>query len=352
MNTYQPHSMLVTGGAGFIGANFIRYVLTHRPAIQIINIDKLTYAGSLENLQHLPRTANYHFVQGDIIDRELIESIFKSHDIDTVVHFAAESHVDRSIAGPAAFIETNIQGTFTLLETAREEWLNRKKYSSTACRFHHISTDEVFGSLAFDAPSFTETSRYLPRSPYSASKAAADHLVHAYYHTYGLPMTLSNCSNNYGPYQHKEKFIPTVIAACLNEQPIPIYGLGKNIRDWLYVEDHCRGILRILEQGQVGESYGLGGNNEWENLTLARYICDKFDVLKPLSRPYAELITSVTDRAGHDFRYAINTTKIKEHLQWTPLESFSTGIDKTIQYYLQFLRSDRMTCHDLRKQYS
>lgn len=325
MQAFQPNHILVTGGAGFIGANFIRHVLTHEPAIHIINLDKLTYAADLHNLQHLPNEDHYHFIQGDINDSALIQHLLTHHQIDTIVHFAAESHVDRSISSPAAFIETNINGTFTLLEAARN-------YSEIK-RFHHISTDEVFGSLQADDPLFKETTRYQPRSPYSASKAASDHLVHAYHHTYGLPITLSNCSNNYGPYQHAEKFIPTVIRACKESKPIPIYGNGKNIRDWLYVEDHCSGILSILKHGRIGENYNLGGNNEWENLTLVHYICEQMDALHPKTKPHRNLIQFVTDRPGHDFRYAIDSSKIHTELGWSPKETLESGMLKTIAFY-------------------
>lgn len=333
MTHYQPRSILVTGGAGFIGANFIHHVLATEPDLHIINVDKLTYAGSLDNLANI-NSNNYHFIQGDICDSKLIRHLLLHHHIDTIVHFAAESHVDRSITSPAAFVETNVLGTFTLLEAARHQWLEIDGLNNTQCRFHHISTDEVFGSLQSSDPLFTEKTAYQPRSPYSASKAGSDHLVNAYHHTYGLPITLSNCSNNYGPYQHQEKFIPTVINACLKQQPIPIYGNGKNIRDWLYVEDHCRGIMAILKHAKLGESYNLGGNNEWENLTLAKYICAQFDKLRPRSEPYANLLQYVTDRPGHDFRYAIDTSKVKAELDWQPQESLETGMMKTISHYI------------------
>lgn len=325
MRQYQPHHILVTGGAGFIGSNFIRYVLAHEPHINIVNLDKLTYAGSLDHLKDLPASNRHHFIQGDICDAKLVQHLLAHHQIDTIVHFAAESHVDRSIAAPAAFIETNVLGTFTLLEAARQ---------ANISLFHHISTDEVFGSLTPNDPAFTEKTAYQPRSPYSASKAGSDHLVHAYHHTYGLPVTITNCSNNYGPHQHNEKFIPTVIRACLQEKPIPIYGNGKNIRDWLYVTDHCEGILEVIKHGQLGESYNIGGNNEWENIALAKYICEQFDKLKPRSTPYASLLSFVTDRPGHDFRYAIDTSKIKSELNWAPKETMASGLLKTIKFYM------------------
>lgn len=330
MPNFTPRNLLVTGGAGFIGANFIRHVLANYPNIKIINLDKLTYAGSLENLKDLPNAKHHHFVQGDICDKNLVAHLLLHHHIDTIVHFAAESHVDRSIDAPADFITTNILGTFTLLEAARHYWQEYFKMDATHCRFHHISTDEVYGSLQPSDAAFTETTRYDPSSPYSASKAGSDHLVQAYHRTYGLPVTLSNCSNNYGPYQHAEKFIPTVIRSCLNWQPIPIYGSGKNIRDWLYVEDHCRAIMAVLERGKIGESYNIGGNNEWENLTLATYICEQLDKMHPQKESHKTLLKFVADRPGHDFRYAINSEKIMQELGWKPEETLESGIKKTI----------------------
>jgi dTDP-glucose 4,6-dehydratase len=328
MNNYQPKIMLVTGGAGFIGSNFVRHVLQHEPNIKIINLDKLTYAGSLNNLQSLPDDSDsrHLFIQGDITDAGLVKKILKTHIIDTIVHFAAESHVDRSISSPIDFIHTNIIGTFTLLEAAQQFSIQR---------FHHISTDEVYGSLNLQDPFFTEKTAYQPRSPYSASKAGSDHLVMAYFHTYQLPITISNCSNNYGPYQHAEKFIPTIIQACLQKKPIPIYGNGKNIRDWLYVEDHCSAIMRIIKKGKIGENYNIGGNNEWENTHLARYICEKLDHIMPHTHSYTDLITFVTDRMGHDLRYAIDNSKITAELDWQPQENLETGMAKTIEFYLK-----------------
>lgn len=325
MSAYQPKSMLVTGGAGFIGSNFIRHVLATEADINIINLDKLTYAGTLDNLKDLPHAERHHFVRGDICDAALVHKLLQQHNIDTIVHFAAESHVDRSISSPQSFVETNVIGTFTLLEAARQH--------SQTIRFHHISTDEVYGSLQPDDPAFTETTAYQPRSPYSASKAGSDHLVHAYHHTYGLPITISNCSNNYGPYQHAEKFIPTIIRSCLTAQPIPVYGQGKNIRDWLYVDDHCSAVMQILKHGKIGETYNIGGNNEWENLTLVKYICELIDKHHPQSQPCHSLIRFVTDRAGHDFRYAMNDNKLRQQLNWQPQETLETGILKTISYY-------------------
>lgn len=336
--TYQPHAMLVTGGAGFIGANFIRHVLATEPSIHLINLDKLTYAGSLDNLANLAHAERYHFIQGDIADTALISHVLHHHHIDTIVHFAAESHVDRSIASPAAFIQTNVVGTFELLEAARHHWQSNHGLSPDRCRFHHVSTDEVYGSLSLTDSPFTETTPYQPRSPYSASKAGSDHLVRAYHHTYGLPVTLSNCSNNYGPWQHAEKFIPTIIHSCLQQKAIPVYGNGSQRRDWLYVDDHCRGIMMILKQGQPGETYNLGAGNEWENITLAKYICQHMDALTPRGQPHESLLQFVSDRPGHDFRYAIDSRKIRESLGWMPRESFESGIEKTIRYYLDNAR--------------
>jgi len=333
--SYRARSMLVTGGAGFIGCNFVRHMLATDPDVRIVNLDKLTYAGSPDNLRNLPDESCHTFVQGDICDRELIDRLLRTHDIDTIVHFAAESHVDNSISGPAVFVQTNVMGTFTLLEAARQYWLEEKDRDETQCRFHHISTDEVYGTLEEDAPAFTETSLYMPNSPYSASKAGADHLIRAYHHTYDLPVTTTNCSNNYGPYQHAEKFIPTVIRACLESKPIPVYGDGSNIRDWLYVEDHCRGIDTVVREGKPGETYNIGGCNEWANIDIVRLICHTMDELHPSPlTPYSALISFVTDRPGHDWRYAINADKLIGELDWKPQESFETGIVRTIEWYL------------------
>ncbi|HSW71385.1 MAG TPA: dTDP-glucose 4,6-dehydratase [Gammaproteobacteria bacterium] len=332
MKIFQPKQLLVTGGAGFIGSNFVCYLLKHYPDLSIINLDKLTYAGSKNNLREVAALSQHIFVEGDIANADLVGSLLRKYEIDTVVHFAAESHVDRSIQGPAAFIQTNVVGTFTLLEAVRHYWLLEKKLSGDTCRFHHISTDEVYGALGSQDDPFSEHSPYLPNSPYSASKAGSDHLVRAYAHTYGLPVTISNCSNNYGPHQHQEKFIPTVIRACFNQQPIPIYGNGSHIRDWLYVEDHCRAIDLILRQGQLGRSYNIGANNEWSNLELVHYLAQYMDARYPAQKPYAQLIKYVPDRPGHDWRYAINDDRIKTELAWKPLCSFETGIEKTISF--------------------
>jgi dTDP-glucose 4,6-dehydratase len=335
MSNFHPKKILVTGGAGFIGSNFIEYLLNHYPDVVIINLDKLTYAGSLANLETLSDPVRHHFIQGDIADAPLLKTIFTKHAIDTIVHFAAESHVDRSISSPDAFIHTNVVGTFTLLEAARHVWLQERQWNAAACRFHHVSTDEVYGSLGPQDAPFTETSPYLPNSPYSASKAASDHLVRAYAHTYGLPITISNCSNNYGPRQHSEKLIPTIIRACLQQKPIPIYGDGSNIRDWLYVEDHCHAIDLIVRQGQAGRAYNIGTANEWSNLKLAQYLTRCLDKHFPADQPYAHLIQQVKDRPGHDWRYAINFTRIKTELGWQPRHSFEKGIEKTITEFLQ-----------------
>jgi len=328
--------MLVTGGAGFIGSNFIRHMLVADPDIFIINLDVLTYAGSLDNLDMLPDDGRHLLVEGDIMDATLVNSLFSEHGVDTVVHFAAESHVDRSITGPAAFVRTNVVGTYTLLETARRHWLEAAGAGShqSSVRFHHISTDEVYGSLSPDAPAFTEASPYAPNSPYSATKAGSDHLVRAYHRTYGLPVTMSNCSNNYGPCQHAEKFIPTVIRACLAQQPIPVYGDGGNVRDWLYVEDHCRGIEAVIRRGIPGEVYNIGGGCEYANIEIARLLCTLMDEYRPAGQPHERLITFVRDRPGHDWRYAIDAGKARRELGWHPAVPFEAGIRKTIEWYL------------------
>jgi dTDP-glucose 4,6-dehydratase len=331
MQAYKPQNILVTGGAGFIGSNFIHYLLAQDQQVRIVNLDKLTYAGSLKNLAALPDPARHHFMQGDINDAALVAKLLRDYTIDTIVHFAAESHVDNSIAAPAAFMQTNILGTFTLLEAARTYWLNENKFDATNCRFHHISTDEVYGSLSEEASAFTETTPYAPNSPYSASKGAADHLVRSYWHTYYLPITLSNCSNNYGPRQHQEKLIPTIIHACLNERPIPVYGDGQNIRDWLYVADHCQAIDRIISSGSVGESYNIGGNQELRNIDLVNKICTMMDAKFPRNFKYNTLIRFVADRPGHDWRYAIDCGKLTRELGWRPETAFDPeGLELTI----------------------
>ena len=331
-------SILVTGGAGFIGSNFAPYFTEKYPEYRIINLDKLTYAGNLDNVKECDGMSNYTFVQGDICDRALIEKLFVEYDIRGVIHFAAESHVDNSITGPRPFIETNILGTFNLLETARKYWMiapNQYKAGYENCRFHHISTDEVYGTLG-ETGLFEETTAYAPNSPYSASKASSDFLVRAYFHTFGMNVTTSNCSNNYGPKQHPEKLIPKIISNCLNEKPIPIYGDGKNIRDWLYVLDHCKAIDLIYHTGKAGETYNVGGRNERNNLEIVHKICEILDEKRPRkSGKYADLITFVKDRAGHDKRYAIDATKLETELGWKAEETFETGIVKTVEWYLR-----------------
>ena len=329
--SYKPANMLVTGGAGFIGSNFVRHMLSADERINIINLDLLTYAGSMDNLGNLPDASRHTFVQGDICDRPLIDGLLRQHEIDTIVHFAAESHVDNSIAGPEVFVKTNVLGTFTLLEAARQYSLEDASLKSF--RFHHISTDEVYGTLEQGDPAFTEATPYAPNSPYSASKAGSDHLARAYFHTYGLPVTTSNCSNNYGPYQHSEKFIPTIIRSCLEQQPIPVYGDGSNIRDWLYVGDHCSGIDAVLRRGKPGEVYNIGGCNEWANINIVTHICGLIDEIRPENRPHDALISFVKDRPGHDWRYAIDATKMALELDWRPAESFESGIQKTVEWY-------------------
>ncbi len=330
-------NILVTGGAGFIGSNFIRFVLRTQPDVFIINLDLLTYSGSLENLKGLPFLDRYAFIKGDICDQTLIEEILRRNNITCLVHFAAESHVDRSILGPQAFVQTNIVGTFSLLEAARKVWLEENKAGENEVRFHHISTDEVFGSLSPGAPPFVETSTYSPNSPYAASKAGSDHLVRAYLHTYGLPVTLTNSSNNYGPYQFPEKLVPLMILNALEGKPLPIYGDGMQVRDWLHVEDHCQAIWQVLEHGRTGESYNIGGNNNPANLEIVKSICDILDDLLPSSPfcPHANLITPVTDRPGHDRRYAMNIEKIGRELGWTPTLGLQEGLLKTVRWYME-----------------
>ncbi len=329
-------NILVTGGAGFIGSNFIRYMLAHEPEIRIVNLDALTYAGSMENLTDLPDPARHTFVKGDICDGNLVMQLLHEHRIDTIVHFAAESHVDRSILGPGAFVQTNIVGTFTLLEAARRFWLTENALGTQPVRFHHVSTDEVFGSLGPDDPPFDENTPYAPRSPYAASKASSDHLVRAYFHTYGLPITITNCSNNYGPYQFPEKLIPLMILNAVEGKPLPVYGDGMQIRDWLYVDDHSEAIRRVLQDGRVGETYTVGGDNQPPNIQIVRTICEILDELQPDSphTPHARLITHVTDRPGHDRRYDIDITKIRTELGWRPSEQLQSGLLKTVRWYL------------------
>ena len=325
-------NILVTGGAGFIGSNFVRYLLKAEPEVRVFNLDALTYAGSLENLKDLSDASRHIFIQGDICDVEVIGRLFQEHQIDSVVHFAAESHVDRSILGPAPFIQTNIVGTFNLLEAARQAW--GADGARRGMRFHHVSTDEVFGSLDASEPAFSEATPYEPRSPYSASKASSDHLARAYFHTYQLPVTITNCSNNYGPYQYPEKLIPLMILNALRGKPLPVYGDGKQIRDWLFVEDHCEAIYLVLKNGKLGETYNIGGGNQPYNIDLVNEICSILDELKPATKPYAGLIAYVNDRPGHDRRYAMDITKIRNELGWTPKHDIESGLRATVQWYL------------------
>jgi dTDP-glucose 4,6-dehydratase len=330
-------NVLITGGAGFIGSNFVRYLLGQSPDVRITNLDALTYAGSLQNLNDLPREAQHEFVEGDICDQELVEKLLREREIDTVVHFAAESHVDRSIHGPADFMRTNIQGTFSLLEAVRTVWLEEGRISNADVRFHHISTDEVYGTLGPADPPFTEETPYSPNSPYAASKAASDHLVRAYSHTYGLPALITNCSNNYGPYQFPEKLIPLMILNALQGISLPVYGDGGQIRDWLYVTDHCEALLRVLRDGEAGQTYNIGGDNQPTNLEVVERLCEILDELAPDSpyAPHARLIEFVGDRPGHDRRYAIDAQKIEEQLGWEPGEDLETGLRKTVLWYLE-----------------
>ncbi len=328
-------TILVTGGAGFIGGNFIHYLLQHS-GVNVVNLDKLTYAGNLDTLAALQDDPRYVFAHGDIGDRERVQQLFAEHRPDGIVNFAAESHVDRSIDGPAEFIQTNVVGTFNLLDCARRYWHELDEADKSAFRFLHVSTDEVYGSLGAEGL-FTETTPYAPNSPYSASKAASDHLVRAWFHTYGLPVLTTNCSNNYGPYQFPEKLIPLFIHKALNGESLPIYGDGSNIRDWLFVEDHCSAIWQVLQAGRPGEVYNVGGNSEKTNLQVIDTLCGLLDELVPDSahRPHAQLKSFVADRPGHDQRYAIDSSKLQSELGWHPAETFESGMRRTVQWYLQ-----------------
>jgi dTDP-glucose 4,6-dehydratase len=328
--------ILVTGGAGFIGSNFVLHWIAHEPA-RLVNLDKLTYAGNPRNLESVAENPRYRFQQGDIVDRELVARTLQSERPRALVHFAAESHVDRSIHGPDDFVRTNVNGTFSLLEEARAYWSGLSEADRRAFRFLHISTDEVYGSLGPNQPAFTEATPYAPNSPYSASKAASDHLVRAYHHTYGLPTLTTNCSNNYGPYQFPEKLIPLMILNACGGKPLPVYGDGQNMRDWLYVEDHCNAIRTVLAQGQPGETYNIGGCNEKKNMDIVNAICDLLDESRPDDPvvPHRKLITFVKDRLGHDRRYAMDTRKIERELHWRAQETFETGIRKTVAWYLE-----------------
>ena len=352
-NKILKKRFMITGGAGFIGSSLIRFLI-EKTSHQVLNLDKLTYASNIESLKNVSKNSRYQFVQGDICNKEIISKLFTEFKPDIVMHLAAETHVDRSIDGPANFIQTNVIGTLVMLECAREYW-NKKKNKNNFI-FHHISTDEVYGSLN-KTDLFTEQSNYDPSSPYSASKASSDHLVRAWYRTYGLPIVITNCSNNYGPYQFPEKLIPLIILNALDRKPLPVYGNGKNIRDWLYVEDHVRALYRVVTEGKVGEMYNIGGHNEKANIDIVKIICKILDKLVPVSlevnkthktnhvkqkkvksiKSYNDLITFVADRPGHDLRYAIDESKIKKELNWKPEESFKTGIKKTVQWYLNNL---------------
>jgi dTDP-glucose 4,6-dehydratase len=324
--------ILVTGGAGFIGANFLYFLRRAQPERDILNLDLLTYAGNPENLSGFTGDSHYTFIQGDVADRELVQDLFSRYPITRVVHFAAESHVDRSILDPGVFVRTNVVGTFTLLEAARRAWKNPA--GPEAPRFLHVSTDEVYGSLGFDDPPVTEEAPYAPRSPYAASKASADFLVRAYFHTYQLPVLITNCSNNYGPYQFPEKLIPFSLCQALEGKPIPIYGQGANVRDWLFVEDHCQALLQVLEQGRVGETYNIGGRQEVPNLELVHRLLGVLGEMRPEVGDPEKLITFVLDRPGHDWRYALNTGKIESQLGWRPQVGLTEGLRRTIAWYL------------------
>ncbi len=329
-------NVLVTGGAGFIGSNFIHFLLKVEPDVQVYNLDALTYAGSQENLKDLPDPDRYTFIHGNILDRELVDRLLREHRIDTIVHFAAETHVDRSILDPMQFVQTNVVGTFTLLEAVRQFWLNEKALGQQPVHFHHVSPDEVFGSLTPDEPAWTEEIPYAPNSPYAASKASSDHLVRSYHHTYGLPITITNCSNNYGPRQFPEKLIPLIILNALQGKPLPIYGDGQQIRDWLYVQDHCEAIWRVIQSGEIGETYNVGGHNQPPNLEIVHTICKTLDERVPDSpfNPHESLIQFVADRPGHDRRYDMDITKIGRELGWEPREWLESGLQKTVDWYL------------------
>ena len=331
----MKNKILITGGAGFIGSNYVELVISNSED-EVFILDNLTYAGNLKNLKAVSHLPNYNFIKGDICDKTLINNLFTENRFNKVIHFAAESHVDNSITGPSAFIQTNIIGTFNLVHSAYCLWMdgpNQLKKDFKDARFLHVSTDEVYGTLG-ETGLFTETTAYAPNSPYSASKASSDFIVRSYFHTYGMPVVTTNCSNNYGAHQHKEKLIPTIIRKALSGEVIPIYGNGKNIRDWIYVTDHCKGIKLVLDNGRLGETYNIGGRNERENLYIAHTICDLLDNLVPNETPYGDQMNFVQDRAGHDFRYAIDADKIESELGWKAEENFESGILKTIEWYL------------------
>jgi len=329
-------NILVTGGAGFIGSNFVRYVLETQPDVNIVNLDVLTYAGSLENLADLPDPARHTFVQGDICDRPLVDRLLHEHQVQAIIHFAAETHVDRSIHDPGLFLQTNLVGTYTLLEAARQYWLTEKAFPLEQVRFHHVSTDEVYGYLKPEDPAWTEETPYAPSSPYSAAKAASDHYVRAWGHTYGLPYSITNCTNNYGPRQFPEKLIPLMILNAAEGKPLPIYGDGQQIRDWLYVEDHCEAIWLVAQKGQPGQTYNIGGGSQPTNLQVIEHLCASLDEMLPDSphTPHKQLMRFVADRPGHDRRYAIDIAKINRDLGWQPRQSLGTGMHQTIEWYL------------------
>ncbi len=329
-------TVMVTGGAGFIGSNFIHYLLRVEPDVQVINLDALTYAGSLENLVDVSSNPRYTFVQGDICDAVFVDDLLRQYQVDTVVHFAAESHVDRSILGPRQFVETNVMGTFTLLDAVRKYWIQEKGLPLDDVRFHHVSTDEVFGSLSAGEAAWTEESSYAPNSPYAASKASSDHLVRSYGHTFGLPYTLTNCSNNYGPFQFPEKLIPLIILNAIEGKPLPVYGDGQQIRDWLHVEDHCEAIHLVLKKGKTGSTYNIGGENQPANLTIVETICDILDevLTDAQNKPHKNLINFVTDRPGHDRRYDMDIHKINTELGWKPRRTLAQGLLDTVNWYL------------------
>ena len=333
----MARSLLVTGGAGFIGSNFVRHVLAADPDTGVVNLDKLTYAGNRATLADLDDHPRHRFVQGDICDATLVAQLLTEHDIDAIVHFAAESHVDRSIDAPEEFLLTNVLGTFRLLDAARRHWKSLSPERAEVFRFLHVSTDEVYGTLGTDDPAFSETTPFAPNSPYAASKAGSDHFARAYFHTYGLPVVTTNCSNNYGPHQFPEKLIPLMILNALDGKPLPIYGDGGNVRDWLFVGDHCSAVARVLAAGRPGETYNVGGNHERTNLQIVDTLCATLDRLAPRTdgRSYSDLKTFVADRPGHDRRYAINSAKLQSELGWTPAETFESGLDKTIRWYLE-----------------
>lgn len=327
--------ILVTGGAGFIGANFIHFALSTDPDIEIFNLDALTYAGNLSNLDILPDPARHYFIEGRIEDTSLVMDILQKHEIFKVVHFAAETHVDRSLLDPERFVATNVWGTVSLLNAAYQVWREQGMLDDPCVQFHHISTDEVFGELQQGEPSFSEATPYSPNSPYSASKAASDHFVRAYHHSFGLPITITNCTNNYGQFQYPEKLIPLMVLNAVNQKPLPVYGTGSQVRDWLYVTDHCEAIWSVLNKGRAGETYCIGGNNQPTNLEVVQAICSILDELRPIAgSSYTDLIRFVTDRPGHDFRYAMNINKITQELGWSPRTDLKTGLKKTVQWYL------------------